>query len=77
MQPVNEQISQLYQTKFGSEPVSISKIPQSGSDRIYYRVEGVQTCIATSNKTSKKIKPFSGSVRILKKAIAPFLKFLR
>lgn len=71
MQPVNEQISQLYKTKFGSEPVSISKIPQSGSDRVYYRVVGVQTCIATSNKNIKENQTFLRFSTHFKKSNCP------
>ncbi len=58
MQPVNDQIIELYTACFGSKPTSISKIPQSGSDRVYYRVEGSKTCIATWNKNIRENETF-------------------
>jgi aminoglycoside/choline kinase family phosphotransferase len=71
MQPVNEQISQLYQSQFGKKPASISKIPQSGSDRIYFRVEGEPVCIATSNKNIKENQTFLRFSEHFKKCNCP------
>jgi aminoglycoside/choline kinase family phosphotransferase len=71
MQPVNEQISQLYQSHFGKLPASISKIPQSGSDRIYFRVEGEPVCIATSNKNIKENQTFLRFSEHFKKCNCP------
>ena len=71
MQPVNEHISQLYQSRFGKEPLSVSKIPQSGSDRIYFRVEGEPVCIATSNKNIKENQTFLRFSEHFKKCNCP------
>jgi aminoglycoside/choline kinase family phosphotransferase len=58
MQTIYEQIAELYRSHFHSSPASISKIPQSGSDRVYYRVEGETVCIATFNKNIKENQTF-------------------
>ena len=58
MQPVYDQIAALYVAHFQKEPGAISKIPQSGSDRVYYRVEGTPVCIATSNSNVKENQTF-------------------
>lgn len=71
MQPVNDQISQLYKASFGKEPLSVSKIPQSGSDRVYFRVEGDPVCIATSNKNIKENETFLRFSEHFKKCNCP------
>jgi aminoglycoside/choline kinase family phosphotransferase len=71
MQPINEQIIQLYTSTFGTAPSSVSKIPQSGSDRVYFRVEGVKTCIATANKNTKENQTFLQLSRHFKKCNCP------
>lgn len=58
MQPIHEQIAALYRSYFGKDPGLISKLPQSGSDRIYYRVEGSPVCIATFNKNIRENQTF-------------------
>ena len=63
MQQILEQITSLYSNKFNSEPVNIEKVPQSGSDRLYYRVTGPTTCIATVSKNIKENQNLSGYVR--------------
>ncbi len=48
MQSVIQAINQLYQSVKNEEPESITLLPQSGSDRRYFRVNGSDnTCIAT------------------------------
>lgn len=71
MQTIHEQISELYRSHFHSTPVGISKIPQSGSDRIYYRVEGETVCIATSNKNIKENQTFLRFSEHFKKCNCP------
>ncbi|MBS4064850.1 MAG: phosphotransferase [Chitinophagaceae bacterium] len=71
MQPVHDLISQLYQSSFGTEPLSVSKIPQSGSDRVYFRVEGQPVCIATSNKNIKENQTFLRFSEHFKKCNCP------
>lgn len=58
MQYIIDQIGSLYQTTFQTKPDQIEKIPQSGSDRVYYRVTGPTTCIATWNKNIRENKTF-------------------
>ncbi len=58
MQQIIDHIHELYTGQFGSKPVSVDKIPQSGSDRVYFRATGVQTCIATWNKNVKENQTF-------------------
>ena len=58
MQQIIEQITTLYSEQFHSVPSHIEKIPQSGSDRVYYRVTGSTTCIATVSKNIKENQTF-------------------
>ena len=58
MQQVTDSIRELYLHHFKTEPASVEKIPQSGSDRVYYRVLGEQNCIATWNKNIKENQTF-------------------
>ncbi len=58
MQYIIDQIGLLYESTFQTKAEQIEKIPQSGSDRVYYRVAGVTTCIATWNKNIKENKTF-------------------
>jgi aminoglycoside/choline kinase family phosphotransferase len=58
MQQIIDQIHELYTIQFGSKPMSVDKIPQSGSDRVYFRATGAQTCIATWNKNVKENQTF-------------------
>lgn len=58
MEQILEQISVLYKEHFGKAPLQIDKIPQSGSDRIYFRVTGKQQCIATWNRNVRENQTF-------------------
>lgn len=58
MQQILEQITSLYSNQFNSEPDHIEKVPQSGSDRVYYRVTGPTICIATVSKNIKENQTF-------------------
>lgn len=49
MQQIIEQIQQQYFIWQNELPTQITKIPQSGSDRIYFIVEGKKACVATYN----------------------------
>ncbi|HMO34099.1 MAG TPA: RNase adapter RapZ [Lacibacter sp.] len=53
-----EQIAHLYLAHTGQPPASIEKLPQSGSDRVYYRVQGPLVCIATTNKNVRENQTF-------------------
>ena len=45
MEPILEKVTELYQS-FSDEPlVSIDKIPQSGSDRSYFRLNGAESSV--------------------------------
>lgn len=54
-----EKIEALYHSVFGQDPDRIEKLPQSGSDRLYFRVfTPDQTYIATYNYNEKENKTF-------------------
>ena len=71
MQEIHEQIALLYQGCFGTQPASIEKVPQSGSDRVYYRVTGEPTCIATWSKNIKETQTFLKFSKHFKQAKCP------
>jgi aminoglycoside/choline kinase family phosphotransferase len=59
MQKVIADIKELYQDCFGKEVKEVAKIPQSGSDRIYFRVStDADTCIATYSNNIKESNTF-------------------
>lgn len=59
MQSVLQEISELYTECFGRKPDVISRLPQSGSDRIYFRVGyDNQTVIATVNENIRENETF-------------------
>ncbi len=54
-----QQISELYKQHTGSEAARIEMLPQSGSDRMYFRLyEGENTCIATYNSNVTENRTF-------------------
>ena len=53
-----ETISKLYRQCFGAEPRSISPIEGAGSDRKYFRVAGVEDCIATVGQSVRENNAF-------------------
>src|SRR5688572_4144405 len=71
MQEIYEQIAALYESCFGQQPASIEKVPQSGSDRVYYRVTGKTTCIATWSKNIKETQTFLKFSKHFKQAKCP------
>jgi len=59
MQPVIEEIKKLFSTFSKAEVKTIYKLPQSGSDREYYRIESSnENYIATHNQHIKENKTF-------------------
>ena len=58
MQYIIDQITSLYLNQFNSTPVTIERIPQSGSDRVYYRITGSSACIATVSKNIRENQTF-------------------
>src|SRR5580704_8003060 len=59
MQPVIEEIKKLFSTFSKAEVKTIYKLPQSGSDREYYRIESSNgNYIATHNRHIKENKTF-------------------
>ncbi len=59
MEAVIEIIGQLCNTQLAIHPDRIEKIPQSGSDRVYYRIyAGDKTYIATYNINAKETQTF-------------------
>ncbi|HEU4609998.1 MAG TPA: RNase adapter RapZ [Chitinophagaceae bacterium] len=72
MQPIIEQIAVLFHDYRGYEAERIEKLPQSGSDRIYFRVyhqEG--NCIATWNHNIRENQTFFAFSRHFKQAGCP------
>ncbi|MEK7199224.1 MAG: phosphotransferase, partial [Bacteroidota bacterium] len=59
MEVVTEAIGKLYASTGRPKYDRIEKLPQSGSDRIYFRIySGNETCIATYNPNKKETKTF-------------------
>lgn len=59
MESVIAEISQLYQSVGNPAPDRIEKLPQSGSDRVYFRIyDGEKTVIATYNLNQKETRTF-------------------
>ncbi|GAO45256.1 RapZ C-terminal domain-containing protein [Flavihumibacter petaseus] len=67
METITSGIAQLWEETFGKQPLSISKLPQSGSDRLYFRVfgEGEKTAIATYNNHLRENATFLSFTRSL------------
>lgn len=60
-----ERLVKLYRERFGSEPVSVSLLPLSGSARKYYRMlpEGVIGCIGTNLKENRAFVTIGKAMR--------------
>src|ERR1700759_881340 len=59
MQAIVEEIKNLYYGFAGAYPDSIEKIPQSGSNRIYFRIlDGERSSIGTWNNNIKENRAF-------------------
>ena len=59
MEEILKHIENLYNTKYAQPWDRIQKIPQSGGDRIYFRIStGTQTIIATYNNNLKENQTF-------------------
>ena len=59
MEEILKHIENLYNTKYAQPWDRIQKIPQSGGDRIYFRIStGTQTIIATYNNNIKENQTF-------------------
>ena len=66
-----ELITKLYHTTFGVLPKEIHKLPQSGSDRIYYRIIGERKCVATVNQHIRENQTFLQFTRHFKESNVP------
>lgn len=73
MENNNQLIAALWQKTFGAAPSSVIKLPQSGSDRLYYRVRGEdgRTGIATWNNNLKENATFVSFSRSLRAKDCP------
>jgi aminoglycoside/choline kinase family phosphotransferase len=72
MQKVIAEIKQLYESRFKQAVTQIDKIPQSGSDRIYFRVHAPgSSCIATYSLNTKESNTFISFSNHFKKAGCP------
>ncbi len=59
MQAITEKISSLYSSCFFTQPSKISKLPQSGGDRQYFRIYGAESSvIATVNANLQENETF-------------------
>ena len=59
MQEISDEITKLYVSCFSQQPSGISRLPQSGSDRQYFRIEGEKnSVIATVNTNQKENETF-------------------
>lgn len=59
MQEITDEISKLYVSCFNKKPLTISRLPQSGSDRHYFRIEGEHnSVIATVNSNQQENETF-------------------
>lgn len=59
MQEITDEISKLFVSCFHKNPISISRLPLSGSDRQYFRVKGEKnSVIATFNANQKENETF-------------------
>jgi aminoglycoside/choline kinase family phosphotransferase len=73
----NQIITDLYKKVFGTSPVSIEKIPQSGSDRSYFKVKGDgMNCVATVGNNIKENQAFIHFAQHFINAAAPVPKVL-
>ena len=74
---VVEEIETLFRSHSNAAIISIVKLPQSGSDRIYYRLtcggdnDEVRSVIATSNRNVKENHTFINFSRHFKNEHAP------
>ena len=72
MPSVIEEIKELFILNFKKEPASIDKLPQSGSDRVYFRVQSSEeNVIVTRNNNIAENKTFINFSRTFKKTGAP------
>ncbi len=72
MSVIIEEIKELFTSQFKKEPISIDKLPQSGSDRMYFRISGTgANFIATYNINIPENKTFVNFSRHFKSIAAP------
>lgn len=72
MSAIIEEIKNLFKAQFKKAPVSIDKLPQSGSDRMYFRINGPKkTYIATYNNNVAENKTFINFSTCFKNVGAP------
>jgi hypothetical protein len=78
MQQLIDGIVQLYKSWKGEEPLEIDVLPQSGSDRRYFRlhIANGDTLIATSGNNIKENEVFISPIIFMVK-ICPYLKYLQ
>ena len=78
MNTETQAISKLFSSFKKEEPVQIDKLPQSGSDRTYYRIYDKQnnSYIATVNKHVRENETFLYFTKIGQEAGAPVPKIL-
>lgn len=76
MEAVMEEIGQLFTKLLSEQADRIEKIPQSGSDRVYFRIyTSSKTYIATYNTHQKKRPHLFISASILKLQVFLFRQY--
>ncbi len=72
MSAIIEEIKELFTAHFKKAPVSVDKLPQSGSDRMYFRIqEPHENVIATYNTNTTENKTFINFSRHFKSIGSP------
>ena len=72
MHDIIKEIQDLFKSQTGSEAITVEKLPQSGSDRQYYRVQGAATSmIATYNLNLRENETFLKFTEHFKKIGCP------
>ena len=78
MQPIADDIKKLFSSFSNAEINRIEKLPQSGGDRVYFRlITDDGSYIATYNENIKENQTFLNFTRHFKKTIVLFLKFIQ
>ncbi|HPS62327.1 MAG TPA: RNase adapter RapZ [Bacteroidales bacterium] len=63
MQSIEDSLAELYRSVCGSGPVGITKLPGSGSARVYYRMNGPEQLVGAYNDNYQENKAFISFTR--------------
>ncbi len=76
MKLVEERLRELYRVWCGSEPAGITRLPGSGSGRVYYRMEGVEKVIGAWNENVRENGAFLSFTRHFRRSGIPVPEIL-